>query len=40
MQDYFDRACATVGGQTPHILSEAFSWHTNMQQTGHMLGKK
>lgn len=40
MQDYFDRACATVGGQTPHILSEAFSWHTNMQQTGHMLGNK
>ncbi len=40
MQDYFDRAKATVGGQTPHILSEAFSWHTNMQQTGHMLGKK
>ena len=40
MQDYFDRAKATVGGQTPHILAEAFSWHTNMQQTGHMLGKK
>lgn len=40
MQDYLDRACATVGGQTPHLLEEAFSWHTNMRKTGHMLGKR
>lgn len=40
MQDYFDRAKETVGGQTPHILSEAFSWHVNMKETGSMLGKK
>ena len=40
MQDYFDRASATVGGQTPHILEEAFSWHSTMCKTGHMLGKR
>lgn len=40
MQDYLDRACATVSGQTPHLLEEAFSWHTNMRKTGHMLGKR
>ncbi len=33
---YFERACAERGGQTPHILEEAFSWHTRLKQTGSM----
>jgi succinyl-CoA:acetate CoA-transferase len=36
LNDYFDRACAK-GGQTPHILREALSWHSNFEETGHML---
>lgn len=27
LRDYFERACIR-GGHTPHILEEAFSWHT------------
>ena len=34
--DYFNRACAEVGGQTPHILSEALSWHDRFNKTGTM----
>lgn len=33
---YFNRACAERGGQTPHILEEAFSWHTRLKETGTM----
>ncbi len=33
--DYFKRACAG-GGQTPHILSEALSWHDRFVKTGTM----
>ncbi|RZK70557.1 MAG: propionyl-CoA--succinate CoA transferase, partial [Pedobacter sp.] len=33
---YFNRACAERGGQTPHILEEAFSWHTSLRETGSM----
>ena len=33
---YFERACEQVGGQTPHILSEAFSWHIRLAETGSM----
>ncbi len=36
MQDYFDRACAQGPAQTPHILSEALSWHTRFLETGSM----
>ncbi|MBS7820953.1 succinate CoA transferase [Wohlfahrtiimonas chitiniclastica] len=35
-RDYFDRACAK-GGQTPHILSEAFSWHDHYAKHGTMV---
>jgi succinyl-CoA:acetate CoA-transferase len=35
MDDYFTRA-SQRGGHTPHILEEAFSWHTRRQQTGSM----
>lgn len=35
MLDYYERACAR-GGHTPHILEEAFSWHTRLEQQGTM----
>jgi len=34
--DYYKRA-QSRGGQTPHVLEEAFSWHLNAQRTGSML---
>lgn len=30
LRDYFERACAR-GGHTPHLLEEAFSWHTRFR---------
>jgi succinyl-CoA:acetate CoA-transferase len=36
LQDYFDRACALRGGQTPHLLEEAFSWHIRLREKGTM----
>jgi succinyl-CoA:acetate CoA-transferase len=33
--DYFRRATAR-GGHTPHLLEEAFSWHSRQQTTGSM----
>jgi succinyl-CoA:acetate CoA-transferase len=36
LQSYFDRAKAERGGHTPHILEEAFSWHTRFRATGSM----
>jgi succinyl-CoA:acetate CoA-transferase len=33
---YFDAACAK-GGHTPHVLSEALSWHVRLDETGSML---
>lgn len=33
---YFQRACEEAGGQTPHLLEEAFSWHVQMQKEGTM----
>ncbi|RIV22897.1 succinate CoA transferase [Alicyclobacillaceae bacterium I2511] len=35
LADYVQRATAR-GGQTPHLLSEALSWHTRFEQTGDM----
>jgi succinyl-CoA:acetate CoA-transferase len=34
--DYFNRAGEVRGGQTPHILSEAFTWHIRYLETGSM----
>ncbi|CAG2135143.1 Succinyl-CoA:coenzyme A transferase [Cupriavidus campinensis] len=34
--DYFRRA-QTRGGQTPHLLEEAFAWHINYREHGTML---
>lgn len=38
LQSYFDRAKEERGGQTPHILEEALSWHVNLTKTGSMKG--
>lgn len=35
LQDYFDRACER-GGQTPHLLEEAFAWHQRFNETDSM----
>jgi succinyl-CoA:acetate CoA-transferase len=36
LADYYDRAVKR-GGHTPHILEEAFSWHTALREKGTML---
>ena len=36
LRDYFERAQSTVGGHTPHIVSEALSWHSRFLETGSM----
>ncbi|NRF90123.1 acetyl-CoA hydrolase/transferase family protein [Paenibacillus frigoriresistens] len=38
LMDYYLEAL-TRGGQTPHVLEKALSWHTNYAQTGTMLQK-
>lgn len=35
LNDYFERACQR-GGHTPHLLEEAFNWHSRRKQTGSM----
>ncbi|QCR32528.1 succinate CoA transferase [Lysinibacillus sp. SGAir0095] len=37
---YFEEAKEKVGGQTPHILEKAFSFHTNLKEKGTMLFKE
>lgn len=40
LADYFERACKR-GGQTPHVMEEAFSWHLALRDKGSMvLGNK
>lgn len=34
--DYYERACRQTGGQTPHILDEALSWHVKFMESGTM----
>src|SRR5664279_5731500 len=36
LQDYLDRAIATSGKHTPHLLGEALSWHARYLQSGSM----
>jgi succinyl-CoA:acetate CoA-transferase len=36
MRDYYKEALAR-GGQTPHVLEKAFSWHERFKTTGSML---
>jgi succinyl-CoA:acetate CoA-transferase len=38
LRDYYLEAL-TKGGQTPHLLEKAFSWHTHFAQQGTMLKK-
>jgi len=33
--DYFERACLR-GGQTPHLLEEAFAWYGRLRENGTM----
>lgn len=35
LRDYYSEALER-GGQTPHVLEKAFSWHTNLMQHGSM----
>ena len=35
LADYYERALSR-GGQTPHLLEEAFSWHSRLRETGRM----
>ena len=35
LNDYFERACQH-GGQTPHLIEEALSWHATFEETGNM----
>ncbi len=35
LNDYYDRACQQ-GGQTPHLLREALSWHARFEELGTM----
>lgn len=37
LREYFEEACAKTGGQTPHMLDKALSWHIRYQQTGSMM---
>ena len=36
LQDYFDRARRQGAQHTPHLLSEALSWHQRCLETGSM----
>lgn len=36
LQDYFDRACSKGALHTPHLLTEALSWHQRFLDTGDM----
>lgn len=37
LKDYYLRAVKECGGQTPHIIGEALSWHKNLKEKGTML---
>ncbi|MEZ0481691.1 acetyl-CoA hydrolase/transferase family protein [Planococcus sp. SSTMD024] len=39
MREYYEEAL-TRGGQTPHVLEKAFSWHESLAKNGTMLVKK
>lgn len=40
LREYFEEAKEKVGGQTPHMLDKAFSWHTHLKEHGTMLLKE
>lgn len=37
LRDYLERSTQHTGGDTPHMLSEAFSWHQRLMDTGTMM---
>lgn len=39
LMDYYERACRDVGGHEPHLLREAFSFHTRFMDGGDMRKK-
>ncbi|HET8869737.1 MAG TPA: acetyl-CoA hydrolase/transferase family protein [Aquabacterium sp.] len=39
LRDYFKQACRR-GGHTPHVLEDAFAWHTRYRETGSMRADK
>lgn len=39
LMNYFERACRSSAGHTPHIMSEALSWHEKYVNDGTMLDK-
>jgi succinyl-CoA:acetate CoA-transferase len=39
LRDYY-RDALRFGGQTPHVLREAFAWHARFQETGSMLPER
>jgi succinyl-CoA:acetate CoA-transferase len=39
LSDYFRDACRR-GGHTPHLMEQAFSWHTRLRESGSMLENK
>lgn len=39
LMDYYNQACIR-GGHTPHLLEDAFAFHKNLKDHGHMLGGK
>jgi len=40
LKEYVEEAKLKVGGQTPHILEKALSWHIRAKETGTMLEKE
>lgn len=36
LREYFEEACRTAGGHTPHVLGKALSWHERFLNTGSM----
>ena len=36
LRAYFEEACDTVGGHTPHMMDKALSWHERYLRTGSM----
>lgn len=39
LREYYEEA-KTRGGQTPHVLEKALSWHTRFAEEGTMLEKQ
>ncbi len=40
LRDYFNEAAHSRGGQTPHLIEQALSWHARLRESGSMQGVK